>query len=84
MWAAPTETNTAPSSAWGRTIPIKASVPQSCVADLTNDGVVNGSDLGMLLGAWGSCGGCAADLDGDGVVGGSDLGVMLGAWGTCP
>jgi hypothetical protein len=44
---------------------------------------VNGNDLGILLGAWGSCSGCAADLDGNGSVGGSDLGVMLGAWGTC-
>ena len=61
-----------------------ASVPQPCVADLSGDGLVNGNDLGILLGAWGSCSDCAADLDGNGSVGGSDLGVMLGAWGTCP
>ena len=28
---------------------------QSCIADLNNDGVVNGADLGILLGAWGLC-----------------------------
>ena len=28
---------------------------QSCIADLNNDGVVNGADLGILLGAWGIC-----------------------------
>jgi len=48
--------------------------------DLNGDGVVDGSDLGMLLGAWGSAGG-AADLNGDGVVDGADLGTLLGAWG---
>ena len=26
-----------------------------CVADLTGDGTVNGADLTILLGAWGSC-----------------------------
>ena len=29
--------------------------PPSCIADLNNDGVVNGADLGILLGAWGLC-----------------------------
>ena len=28
---------------------------QSCIADLNNDGVVNGADLGILLGAWSLC-----------------------------
>ena len=28
---------------------------QSCIADLNNDGIVNGADLGILLGAWGLC-----------------------------
>ena len=28
---------------------------QPCIADLNNDGVVNGADLGILLGAWGLC-----------------------------
>ncbi|MBM4113056.1 MAG: hypothetical protein FJ253_06735 [Phycisphaerae bacterium] len=49
-------------------------------ADFNLDGLVDGSDLGSLLGAWGPCAGCAEDLDGDGVVGGSDLGDLLGSW----
>ncbi len=49
-------------------------------ADLNGDGIVNGADLGMLLGAWGSSG--SADLDGDGIVNGADLGMLLGAWTT--
>ena len=43
------------------------------------DGDVDGADLGILLGTWGS-GDEAADLDGDGVVGGGDLGILLGDW----
>jgi hypothetical protein len=57
-----------------------------CAPDLNNDDVVNGQDLGILLGAWGPCGGasCPADLNGDGAVNGQDLGILLGAWGPCP
>lgn len=51
--------------------------------DLDGDGVVDGSDLGSLLGYWGpceDCGNCPADFDGDCDVGGSDLGTLLGNW----
>jgi hypothetical protein len=48
--------------------------------DLDGNGVVDGADLGMLLGAWGTNPGSAADLDGDGAVDGADLGVLLGGW----
>ncbi|MFO0827955.1 MAG: hypothetical protein U0572_07360 [Phycisphaerales bacterium] len=54
--------------------------PCSCDADLNHDGVVNGADLGMLLGSWGSG---SLDITGDGTVNGADLGVLLGAWGPC-
>ena len=54
-----------------------------CVADLTGDGIVNGADLGILLGSWGQAD-VPADFDGDGDVNGSDLGVLLGNWGNCP
>ncbi|MCA9286753.1 MAG: VCBS repeat-containing protein [Phycisphaerales bacterium] len=47
--------------------------------DLDGDGLVNGSDLGVLLGAWGSAN-AVADLDGDGSVGGGDLGLLLAGW----
>jgi hypothetical protein len=49
-------------------------------ADLNADSVIDGADLGLLLGVWGT-GDAAADLTGDGVVDGADLGVLLGAWG---
>ncbi|MFO0962609.1 MAG: S8 family serine peptidase [Phycisphaerales bacterium] len=51
--------------------------------DLNGDGVTDGSDLGLLLGAWGSTGGAdgRADIDGNGVVNGADLGLLLGSWG---
>ena len=60
--------------------------PPACPADLNRDGVVNGADLGLMLGAWGPCPSspCAADLNLDGQVNGADLGLMLGAWGNCP
>ena len=47
--------------------------------DLNGDGQVNGADLGLLLGAWGTP---AADLNGDGTTDGADLGLLLGAWGA--
>jgi hypothetical protein len=50
------------------------------LADINNDQRVNGSDLGVLLGAWGPCDDCPADLNHDGHVGGSDLGILLGNW----
>ena len=49
-----------------------------CIGDIFQDGLVNGADLGTLLGAWGTPG--PGDLNGDGIVNGADLGVMLGAW----
>ncbi len=55
-----------------------------CVGDLTLDGVVNGADLGILLGGWFECqGGCVSDLNSDGIVNGADLGILLSAWGPC-
>ncbi|MBX3356029.1 MAG: hypothetical protein KF724_10080 [Phycisphaeraceae bacterium] len=52
--------------------------------DLNSDGLVNGADLALLLGVWGSPGslpgGGSADLNNDGVVDGADLAILLGAW----
>jgi hypothetical protein len=52
------------------------------IGDLNGDGIVDGSDLAALLGAWGACPGlpCPADLNGDGTVDGSDLAALLGQW----
>jgi hypothetical protein len=48
------------------------------IGDLDGNGIVNGADMGILLGAWGTL---TYDLNGDGgPVGGSDLGVLLGNW----
>ncbi len=55
-------------------------VCQPTLGDITGDGVVNGADLGQMLGAWGACAGCSADINRDGVVDGADLGIMLGHW----
>ena len=54
----------------------------ACPADLNGDGLVNSSDLGLLLGAWGSNSG-AADINHDGVVNSTDLSLLLGGWGLC-
>jgi hypothetical protein len=47
-------------------------------ADLNGDGIVNGIDLGLLLGNWGGTG--LGDLNGDGTVNGADLGILLASW----
>jgi hypothetical protein len=62
-----------------------ASAPPACVADITRDGAVNGADLALLLGAWGTegAGKPDCDLDDDGIVAGADLALLLGAWGAC-
>jgi hypothetical protein len=56
--------------------------PDSCPTDLTDDGFVDGNDLGQLLAQWGGPG--TADFNQDGFVDGNDLGIMLAAWGACP
>jgi hypothetical protein len=56
----------------------------ACASDLNGNGIVDGGDLGQMLGSWGPCSGCNTDLDGDGATTGSDLGLLLGAWGSCP
>lgn len=62
------------------------SSPTPCPADLNHDGVVNGADMALLLGAWGPCSSsnCPADINQSGVVDGADLSLLLGAWGACP
>lgn len=60
--------------------------PPGCLGDLNWDDQLDGADLSILLGSWGTCSepsGCSADLNGDGVVGGVDLSIVLGFWGPC-
>lgn len=52
-----------------------------CPSDLNGDGLVDGADLGVVLGGWGQTG--PGDLNGDGTVDGADLGLLLGSWGPC-
>ncbi len=61
---------------------VGAVIEVPCAGDLTGDGVVDGPDLGMLLGQWGLTG--AADLTLDGIVDAADLSIVLGGWGSCP
>lgn len=66
-------------------IALGASAP-ACPGDFNDDGMVDGADLAVLLGAWGMCppkGSCEADLNDDGEVNGADLAILLGNWGAC-
>ncbi len=56
------------------TIAVTTAVP----GDINGDGLVNASDLAILLGNWGSSG--SGDINGDGTVNGSDLAILLGNW----
>ncbi len=47
--------------------------------DINGDGKVNGADLGMLLGDFGSSA-ARSDLNHDGIVDGADIGLLLGNW----
>lgn len=53
------------------------------LADLNNDGFVNGADLGLMLSQWGPCSpesSCIGDLTGDLIINGADLGLLLVEW----
>jgi hypothetical protein len=52
--------------------------PAAIPGDFDGNGLVNGSDLGTLLGAWNQSG--PTDLTGDGTTNGPDLGILLGNW----
>ena len=49
------------------------------VGDLNGDGQVDGADLSILLGQWGTDD-VIADLNADGLVDGEDLSIILGNW----
>lgn len=56
----------------------------ACGIDLSADGHVDATDIGILLGAWGSAD-PASDVNHDGTVDASDLAELLVAWGfDCP
>ncbi len=51
--------------------------PPFVPADLNQDTLVNGIDMAILLGAWGSSGG---DVNLDGITDGADLTILLSSW----
>ena len=53
-----------------------------CPGDFDGNDEVNGSDLGLLLSAWGTSN-PLFDLDQSGLVSGGDIGLMLSYWGSC-
>ena len=53
----------------------------TCTADINSDGVVNVSDLLIVIDQWGLGG--SADITGDGIVDVSDLLEVVGNWGLC-
>ena len=55
--------------------------------DLTGDDRVDGADLTMLLGMWGTCvdiDDCQPAFNDDGQIDGADLTALLGAWTLDP
>ncbi len=64
---------------------IGESGPQPTIGDVNGDGVVNVTDLLMVISAWGACqpapAKCPADLNLDGVVNVTDLLTVISNWG---
>jgi hypothetical protein len=59
--------------------------PQGVTLDLSDDAVVNATDLAALIAGWGECediGVCVGDLNADGIVNAGDLAVMIASWGS--
>ena len=55
-----------------------------CLADITGDGQVNGSDLGILLSSWGLANAVGTgDVTHNGTVDAADLAIVLSSWGVC-
>ena len=55
-----------------------------CTGDFNGDGLVNGSDMGLLLSVFGSTDPPeGTDLNGDNYINGADLGLLFSAWGSC-
>lgn len=52
------------------------------VGDINRDGMINSSDLAILLSSWGSTSDLRADLNTDGRVNSADLAILLSRWGS--
>jgi hypothetical protein len=76
------EIRRADSSASSRVFSIAWLFPEQdgILGDVNGDGVVNVSDILMLIVAWGPCDGCIEDLNGDGTVDVTDLILLISYW----
>ena len=61
----------------------RSAEPDPCAADVNGDNIIDGGDLSLLLGTWGTAT-VECDVDEDGIVGGGDLSLVLATWGPCP
>lgn len=61
------------------------SCPCPCCADIDENGTIDGVDLAIVLGRWGTTPKDypRADINSDGIVDGVDLAEVLGSWGPC-
>jgi hypothetical protein len=57
-----------------------------CPGDITENGLVDGVDLSLVLSLWGTSGQKfpRSDTNADGTVDATDLSVVLAGWGNCP
>jgi predicted outer membrane repeat protein len=62
-----------------------ATVVCDCLGDLSQDEIVNGVDVAIVLSVWGTDGGAHPEWDvtRDGTIDGADLAVVLSGWGVC-
>jgi hypothetical protein len=67
-------------------IPDICEQPRCQDADITNNQIIDGADLGALLAFWGPVNPVLpqADVNRDGQVNGADIGLLLSHWGPCP
>ena len=67
-------------------IPDTCEQPQCQDADITNNQIIDGADLGAMLAFWGPVNPVLpqADINHDGEVNGADLSLLLSFWGPCP
>lgn len=55
-----------------------------CKADIDGDETVDGTDMSILLGAWGTCDSpCPSDLTSSNAVDSADLAILFETWGSC-
>lgn len=66
---------------YGMTGPI--ALVNNCAGDINNDLVVNSTDFGLFVAAFGgSCIGCKSDMNDNGTVNSTDFGLFVAAFGT--